>query len=79
MPVKSIVLGLGYNDELRAARMGWNALLNLRNYSGLSTDDFIMVNRVLDEMNKNGLFDKPGRVLQGPIPGDTEERMNASA
>ncbi len=65
-------------DELRTARLGWNVLLNLRNYSDLSEDDLTMINHAMDEMNKNGLFEKPGRVLQGPIPGDTEEMLDGN-
>ncbi len=65
-------------EELRAARMGWNALLNLRSYASLSMDDFVMINKVMEEMNRNGLFDKPGTVLRGPIPGDIEETLNAN-
>ena len=58
------------NDSVRAARLGWNALLDIRKNGINGMQTYKMIDRVLDEMNKNGLFDKPGEVLKGPIKGD---------
>jgi len=60
------------NEETRAARLAWNALLTLRNGNEIDWPTRGMIERVMYEMNRNGLFDKPGIVLQGPIPGDFE-------
>lgn len=60
------------DDSLRAARMGWNALLNLRKSTTLSSKDKQYIDDVMDEMNVNGLFFKPGKVLEGPIRGDSD-------
>lgn len=58
------------DDSVRAARLGWNALLDIRKNGINGVQTYKMIDRVLDEMNKNGLFDKPGEVLKGPIKGD---------
>ena len=64
--------GMHKTDELRCARLGWNCILT--RYSSLhpESEEGIQLKGLLDEMNKNGLFDKPGEVLQGPIKGDPD-------
>jgi len=61
------------NDALRAARLGWNALLNLSKDSSMVDSQAQYIGKVMGEMNKNGLFNKPGVVGSGPILGDLDE------
>jgi len=58
------------SEELRAARLGWNALLNLSKDSSVSSNARRVIEKVMAEMNRTGMFDKPGEVKQGPIRGD---------
>lgn len=58
------------DEATRAARIGWNALLNLAKTLPNFSPGLTLVGSALAEMNKNDMFDKPGEVLQGPIEGD---------
>lgn len=58
------------DEATRAARIGWNALLSLAKTLPNFSNELTFVGSALSEMNKNGMFDKPGEVLQGPIEGD---------
>jgi len=58
------------SEELRAARLGWNALLNLSKDSSINAKARRVIGNVMAEMNRTGMFDKPGEVKQGPIRGD---------
>tara|TARA_R110000772_G_scaffold207271_2_gene317857 strand:+ start:391 stop:654 length:264 start_codon:yes stop_codon:yes gene_type:complete len=56
--------------EVRAARLAWNTLLTLSKNGNLDSKEFYMVIATMREMNREGLFEKQGEVLEGPIQGD---------
>jgi hypothetical protein len=58
------------NEITRAARIGWNALSTLAKDETLDLATRNHIGLILDTMNRKGVFDKPGTVLSGPIPGD---------
>lgn len=65
------------SDEIRAARIGYNALLHLIAGSLVPKKQKYLLKTVLDEMNKNHLFDKPGFVLRGTVRGDLPDYPTA--
>lgn len=58
------------DEATRAARIGWNALLAIYDNTKKPGTKRVILSAIR-LMNKNGMFDKPGEVLQGPIEGDT--------
>ena len=57
------------DEATRAARIGWNALLAIHKDSGEPHIQRAVL-RAVNLMAENGMFIKPGEVLQGPIEGD---------
>ncbi len=57
------------DEATRAARIGWNALTAIYDNTKESHTKRAILSAI-NLMAKNGMFDKPGEVLQGPIEGD---------
>jgi len=47
-------------------------MLDMAKYGNLRDVHIVKIGQIMSEMNANGLFDKQGTVLKGPIPGDIE-------
>lgn len=68
-----MMLGPHDNDAVRAARLGYNTLLQLIRNRELQWRTHNWVREMLTEMNRNGMFDKFGQVTPGPVADDVDD------